>query len=949
MKHSYFANTIIFIMFFSFLKVSGNTFIHYIAENHLKIMVDTDGDGVIDTTEVIDNTNPNDPCDYIISSITQTITSAADCDGDGVTEANEIIDGTDPNDACDYIISSITQTITSAADCDGDGVTNANEIIDGTDPNDPCSYNTASITQPIISAADCDGDGVTNANEIIDGTDPNDPCSFNTGSITVPVTNPLSCDIDGDGVLNTIDIDNDNDGILDTLETLNDNDGDGIPNAYDQDSDNDGIPDNVEAQFGTMIFASGIDSDGNGLDDSYETSPGSGNGLIPLDFNFSGIPDFLSQDSDNDSIIDNIEGFDLNRDGISDILFTGLDSDSDGLDDAFDGAIGYTMPSGLFVTNSFTDLIDTDADGQNDFRDTDDDGDTLLTINEPNDGDSNGFPDYLETTSIAQITGYVFEDIDLSTTITSGDFLLPFSLPLSISGSFGTRIINIDGSGFYSEIVPAGVVSISIDETLLPPSYTKTIGSNPTNVILTAGSSTNFNFGYVSTSFKLTAFLDSNNNGTRESNEVLFPNTSFTVTENSSTTQISQHASGTVTKPATIGTTYDFSISLDPAISSNYMIATSAFTGLTFTTGSQNNYDFAIQAINNTTQDAQVISIPLQDPRPGFDHNLNIVVKNNLHTSQSGVLDYQNDAGLTIIDILQGGTSVLSSTTLTASGFTIPYTLTSFESTTIEVILNVPTTSALGTIINNTSALIQSSVDAVISNNTYTLSQTVVGSYDPNDTFESRGPEIDINTYNTGDVFIYTIRFQNLGTASAIFIRVENTLDIRHDPSTLVMVKSSHNYELTQTGSQLSWFFDQIFLPPDITGGDLSNGYIVFRVDPLPPFAVNDIINQRAEIYFDYNSPVITDVFESKFVDNTASIESVENQISVYPNPLRGDILNLKELEEAQYSLYSISGQIVQNGIIKNGKADLSSVKAGIYLIKINNSQTITTLKIIKE
>ncbi len=67
-----------------------------------------------------------------------------DCDGDGVTNGQEIIDGTDPKDPCDYKKNSQDTSKVSdewkKLDCDGDGVTNGQEVIDGTDPKDPCDY-----------------------------------------------------------------------------------------------------------------------------------------------------------------------------------------------------------------------------------------------------------------------------------------------------------------------------------------------------------------------------------------------------------------------------------------------------------------------------------------------------------------------------------------------------------------------------------------------------------------------------------------------------------------------------------------------------------------------------------------------------------------------------------------------------------------------------------------
>ncbi|MDX2362760.1 MAG: T9SS type A sorting domain-containing protein [Crocinitomicaceae bacterium] len=60
---------------------------------------DTDGDGVLDDTEVTDATDPADMCSFILASVTEVPSAAwiaADCDQDGVTNGDEVIAGTDP-------------------------------------------------------------------------------------------------------------------------------------------------------------------------------------------------------------------------------------------------------------------------------------------------------------------------------------------------------------------------------------------------------------------------------------------------------------------------------------------------------------------------------------------------------------------------------------------------------------------------------------------------------------------------------------------------------------------------------------------------------------------------------------------------------------------------------------------------------------------------------------
>jgi gliding motility-associated-like protein len=218
----------------------------------------------------------------------------------------------------------------------------------------------------------------------------------NGGTITQVVTINVLVDTDGDGVPDVLDIDDDNDGILDSVEGNDDADNDGIPNRLDLDSDGDGIPDNVEAQStATYKAPSGVDSDKNGLDDAYESTPGAGNGLTPVNTDGVDAPDYLDTDSDNDKVLDRNE---------SGIILLGIDADLNGLDDAVDSTGGYSDPNGK-INNPKTNLKNTDGDSEPDFRDTDDDNDNVLTKDEDvnNDGnpmnddtDGDGIPNYLD-------------------------------------------------------------------------------------------------------------------------------------------------------------------------------------------------------------------------------------------------------------------------------------------------------------------------------------------------------------------------------------------------------------------------------------------------------------------------------------------------------------------------------------------------------------------------
>lgn len=206
-----------------------------------------------------------------------------------------------------------------------------------------------------------------------------------------------------------VDLDSDDDGIVDSFEDLNldadndpstnptDTDGDGIPDYLDIDSDNDGIPDNVQAQTTlNYIPPSGNDANANGLDDAYENDGLIG--IIPEDTDGDGIPDYVDDDSDNDNIPDRIEGHDHDHNGIADVTLIGFDTDTDGLDDGYEGSTTMDVDVNDEIDDPYNDLPNTDGDGEVDYRDEDDDGDGIASKDEyrSTNSNGNGIPDYLE-------------------------------------------------------------------------------------------------------------------------------------------------------------------------------------------------------------------------------------------------------------------------------------------------------------------------------------------------------------------------------------------------------------------------------------------------------------------------------------------------------------------------------------------------------------------------
>lgn len=198
-------------------------------------------------------------------------------------------------------------------------------------------------------------------------------------------------DIDGDGIAGDDDLDSDNDGVLNSVEQGKDSDGDGIDDALDVDSDNDGILDVFEAQINFQGHS--------GTYDEFGVDLVFNGGITDLiDTDSDGIYDLLDLDSDQDSVADFIENADRNSDGFADF------------DSGTSWNIIYPDVNPFVIQDTEGMILNFDAilDLEPNFRDVDDDGDRVLTIDEDTNGDGNlsnddcdddGYPNYLDADS----------------------------------------------------------------------------------------------------------------------------------------------------------------------------------------------------------------------------------------------------------------------------------------------------------------------------------------------------------------------------------------------------------------------------------------------------------------------------------------------------------------------------------------------------------------------
>lgn len=409
--------------------------------------LDSDGDGIIDVYDLDDdNDGIPDRMEYCggsgFSCLPGGLDPSGDVDKDRVLNFMDADDPAFVNPCQDLDGDGICDRVAGVYDTDGDGVPNHLDL-------DSDQDGMSDLYEAQHGAPDVMRDGRIDA-PLADFGDNGfyNPLADKPNGLDA-VANYLLPDLDGDGLHDQVDLDSDNDGIHDVAENglggfdgdqdgrIDDGnglpvadavgipvqlsplltgkalplpidfDGDGVRNQNDLDSDNDGLHDVTETP--------GLDPDGDGL-------PGKGNPIT----------DALGRPiQDATGVILKTTSQPLNSDGVEGADFQDLDSDDDGIWDAyeagvldldFDGIAGTGVPQinlhGVPTVDAngqpiipVTNPPDFDGDGLPNYRDRDSDDDGISDGYEcydiPNgytelpclDTDGDGIPDWLDLDS----------------------------------------------------------------------------------------------------------------------------------------------------------------------------------------------------------------------------------------------------------------------------------------------------------------------------------------------------------------------------------------------------------------------------------------------------------------------------------------------------------------------------------------------------------------------
>jgi uncharacterized repeat protein (TIGR01451 family) len=272
---------------------------------------------------------------------------------------------------------------------------------------------------------------------------------------------------------------------------------------------------------------------------------------------------------------------------------------------------------------------------------------------------------------------------------------------------------------------------------------------------------------------------------------------------------------------------------------------------------------------------------------------------------------------------------------------------------------SVSVLSTIGSELTATASITDNGSDCDASSNTFVETDEVVGAVDPNDIAVMPKGDGQEGYIVQNQPLRYKIRFQNVGTYWAQNVYIYNVIPQGLDPNTITNVVSSHEYTMKLNGQNLEFIYKDIELPDSARNQEGSNGFVEFTIMPRTDVVSGQIIYNQAEIVFDFEEPLATNIVRNTIKYNA----NVDNRVIIQPNPTRESTTVMLELSKDRYvnlqlieriQIFDMWGSLLSEqsfgNEIKRAILNTDNLIPGCYLVKvINNHGQAFQAKLIKE
>jgi uncharacterized repeat protein (TIGR01451 family) len=221
----------------------------------------------------------------------------------------------------------------------------------------------------------------------------------------------------------------------------------------------------------------------------------------------------------------------------------------------------------------------------------------------------------------------------------------------------------------------------------------------------------------------------------------------------------------------------------------------------------------------------------------------------------------------------------------------------------------------------------------------------VVASFDPNEKSAFPQGADDAHWLKKDQEIDYQIDFQNTGTDTAFLVVVLDTLSNLLNPATIRPLGGSHPFTFHVLGSGVVQFvMAHILLPDSSVNEPASHGYVRFAVKPKAGAKDGALVFNKAAIYFDFNTPVITNTVYHTLGTKFLQVSTIDLRLGlaleVYPNPVSGYVTFFLQSVlpvHGTVRIFNAEGLEIASRPVTENKFgfDTAAMPAGVYFFRM--------------
>ncbi|HRH36773.1 MAG TPA: T9SS type A sorting domain-containing protein [Flavobacteriales bacterium] len=331
----------------------------------------------------------------------------------------------------------------------------------------------------------------------------------------------------------------------------------------------------------------------------------------------------------------------------------------------------------------------------------------------------------------------------------------------------------------------------------------------------------------------------------------------------------------------------------------------------------------------------------------GFDNHCWLYIQNVGTSAQDGTvtLDLDLDQSFVTADVVPAN----------IDGNSITWSLPNLPMNSywvVEVQVHTDAGVAIATPVDHFAEVTAAQTDLTPVDNLYAYSSIVHSSFDPNDKTVTPA-EMTVAQLQADAELEYTIRFQNTGNYPAQRVVITDTLSGDLQWNTMRLISSSDPCTWYLAEGVLHFVFEDINLPDSTSDGPGSHGFVKFGMEANTLIPVGASVENVANIYFDFNAPVITAPAVFEVVLPEGVDEANDAQPQALPNPAH-DRLFVRVPAVAgpvQVEVLDAGGRVMMRAkaTAPSVELDVRSLAKGLYTMRLSGDRMARTLRFVKD